>query len=52
LWSRVKEKKRPLKNYSPAIRNIAPSKIPNMDVDADNIPKTIYPTIRPIFSGM
>jgi len=40
------------KDYSPAIRSIAPSRIPNMDVDADNIPKTIYPTIIPIFSGM
>jgi hypothetical protein len=40
------------KNYNPAIRSIAPSRIPNMDVDADNIPKIIYPTIIPIFSGM
>jgi hypothetical protein len=40
------------KNYNPAIRSIAPIKIPNMDVDADNIPKIIYPTIIPIFSGM
>jgi hypothetical protein len=40
------------KNYNPAIRSIAPIRIPNMDVDADNIPKTIYPTIIPIFSGM
>jgi hypothetical protein len=40
------------KNYNPAIRSIAPIKIPNMDVDADNIPKTIYPTIIPIFRGM
>jgi hypothetical protein len=46
------EKKRLPKNYNPAIRSIAPSRIPNMDVDADNIPKTMYPTIIPIFSGM
>jgi hypothetical protein len=29
------------KNYNPAIRSIAPRRIPNMDVEADNIPKTI-----------
>ena len=47
------EKKRVCqKNYNPAIRSIAPIKIPNMDVDADNIPKMIYPTIIPIFRGM
>jgi len=40
------------KNYNPAIRSIAPIRIPNMDVDADNIPKIIYPTMIPIFSGM
>jgi hypothetical protein len=50
--SSLKQKKRLPKNYNPAIRSIAPSRIPNMDVDADNIPKTIYPTIIPIFSGM
>jgi hypothetical protein len=47
-----REKEAAKKNYNPAIRSIAPSRIPNMDVDADNIPKTIYPTIIPIFSGM
>jgi hypothetical protein len=40
------------KNYNPAIRSIAPSRIPNMDVDADNIPRRIYPTIIPIFNGI
>ena len=49
LWIR---KRGCQKNYNPAIRSIAPSRIPNMDVDADNIPKTIYPTIIPTFSGM
>jgi len=41
-----------LENYNPAIRSIVPSNIPNMDVDADNIPKRIYPTIIPIFTGI
>jgi hypothetical protein len=40
------------KNYNPAIRSIAPIRIPNMDVDADSIPRTIYPTMIPIFNGM
>jgi hypothetical protein len=26
--------------------------MPNMDVDADNIPKRMYPTIAPIFNGV
>jgi hypothetical protein len=26
--------------------------MPNMDVDADSIPKRIYPTIAPIFNGV
>jgi len=47
-----REKDAVKKNYNPAIRSIVPSRIPNMDVDADNIPKRIYPTIIPIFSGM
>ena len=46
------EKEAAKKNYNPAIRSIAPTRIPNMDVDADNIPKIIYPTMIPIFSGM
>ena len=41
-----------VKNYNPAIRSIVPSNIPNMDVDADNIPNRIYPTIIPIFIGI
>jgi hypothetical protein len=44
--------KKSAKNYKPAIRSIVPSRIPNIDVDADNMPKRIYPTIIPIFSGM
>jgi|APFre7841882654_1041346.scaffolds.fasta_scaffold00165_1 hypothetical protein len=34
------------------MRNIAPTRMPNMDVDADNIPNIIYPTIAPIFIGI
>jgi len=52
-WRTFTRKKEAVKkNYNPAIRSIAPIRIPNMDVDADNIPKTIYPTIIPIFNGM
>jgi len=40
------------KNYNPAIRSIAPISIPNMDVEADNIPNTIYPAIIPILRGI
>jgi hypothetical protein len=40
------------KNYKPAIRSIAPRRIPNIEVEAESIPKTIYPTINPIFRGM
>jgi len=40
------------KNYKPAIRSIAPRRMPNMDVEADNIPSTIYPAINPIFRGI
>ena len=47
-----KEKKGLPKNYNPAIRSIAPSRIPTMDVDADNIPRRIYPTMIPIFNGI
>jgi hypothetical protein len=52
MCSFLKRENEAVKNYNPAIRSIAPSRIPNMDVDADNIPKIIYPTIIPIFSGM
>jgi hypothetical protein len=31
---------------------MAPTRIPNIDVDADSIPKRIYPAITPIFSGI
>jgi len=48
----IKEKEAAKKNYNPAIRSIAPSRIPNMDVDADSIPRRIYPTMIPIFNGM
>jgi hypothetical protein len=34
-------KKGMLKNYNPAILSVAPIRIPNMDVEADNIPKRI-----------
>lgn len=44
--------KKPVKNYNPAIRSIAPRRMPNMDVEADNIPNTIYPAINPIFRGI
>jgi hypothetical protein len=38
--------------YNPTTRSIAPTRMPNMDVDADNIPKRMYPTIAPIFNGV
>jgi hypothetical protein len=40
------------KNQYPAIRIIVPIRIPNMDVDADSIPRTIYPVTAPIFIGV
>ena len=39
-------------NYNPTRRSTAPTRMPNMDVDADNIPKRMYPTIAPIFNGV
>lgn len=39
-------------NYNPTTRSTAPTRMPNMDVDADNIPKMMYPTIAPIFNGV
>ena len=40
------------KNYNPANLIIVPIRIPNMDVEADNIPRRIYPVINPIFRGI
>jgi hypothetical protein len=48
----LKKKKKSAGNYNPTTRSIAPTRMPNMDVDADNIPKRIYPTIAPIFNGV
>ena len=39
-------------NYSPTTRSTAPTRMPNIDVDADSIPKRMYPTIAPIFNGV
>lgn len=40
-------------NYIPTMRySTAPTKMPNKDEDVDNIPKRMYPTIAPIFSGV
>lgn len=44
--------KKEQKNYNPAIRSIAPTRIPNMDVDAENIPIMIYPAMTPISNGI
>ena len=53
---RIQEKKKKWKmmqgNYNPTTRNIAPTRMPNMDVDADNIPKRMYPAMTPIFNGV
>ena len=38
--------------YRPTMRRAAPTRMPNMDVDADSIPRRIYPTIAPIFRGI
>ena len=39
-------------SYNPTTRSTAPTRMPNMDVDADSIPKMMYPTIAPIFNGV
>jgi hypothetical protein len=38
--------------YSPIMRSMAPTRIPNMEVEAESIPRRIYPTIAPTFRGM
>ena len=38
--------------YNPTMRSTAPTRMPNMEVDAESIPRIIYPAIAPIFSGM
>jgi hypothetical protein len=34
------------------MRSIAPTRIPNIDVDAESIPRRMYPAIAPILRGM
>jgi hypothetical protein len=45
-------KKMNLLDYNPTMRSIAPTRIPNIDVDAESIPRRIYPAIAPILRGM
>jgi len=34
------------------MRSIAPTRMPNIDVDAESMPRRIYPAIAPILRGM
>jgi hypothetical protein len=38
--------------YRPIMRNIAPTRMPNMDVEAESIPRRIYPTMAPTLRGI
>jgi len=39
-------------SYNPTMRSIAPTRIPNIDVDAESIPRRMYPAMAPILRGM
>jgi hypothetical protein len=52
IFLKCKKKEKYAGNYNPTTRSIAPTRMPNMDVDADNIPNRMYPTIAPIFNGV
>jgi hypothetical protein len=45
-------KKIQARGYKPTMRSIAPTRIPNIDVDAESIPRRMYPAIAPILRGM
>ena len=38
--------------YPLIMKSTQPTRMPNMDVDADSIPKRMYPAIAPIFNGV
>jgi len=38
--------------YNPTMRRMAPTRMPNMDVDAESMPSRMYPAIAPIFRGI
>jgi len=46
------EKKSEGGNYNPTMQSMAPTTIPDIDVDAESMPKRIYPAIAPVFSGI
>ena len=48
----MKKKEKYAGIYIPTTRSTAPTRMPNMDVDADSTPKIMYPTIAPIFNGV
>jgi hypothetical protein len=48
----IKKNKKKEYYQNPAIRNIIPIRIPDMDEDAEYMPIRIYPAITPIFNGV